>query len=651
MAKTRHFKNCLGVFQGGGCKALAFVGAFREATECGVFFSQIAGTSAGSIIAALVAAGASPEYLENAILDTKFDSFKQPVDDDIAGENHAFARLISFVSTRDVRLTVRFLRRLGLFSSSQIESWVETHLRTLLKVSADKRVTFDDLNLPLHIVATEIGTASPMIWSTESTPAASVSYAVRCSCTIPVYFQPVDKRYVDGGVLSNLPAFVLNRSSRRSYEKVLCFAFEADRSQVLNGELDAKSYLLKLISTIIDGSTAIQSGLQEELHSIEITGLPLGTVDFDKITPESVKAMFAAGKVAAEKFFRSETTKVRARYENQRILLTEPETLNHIVREELGKGDEVTISLPTTRYVYNMFPTLLYWRMQGVALTFITKTAETQVTAGMVIHEKFRRIILQGLGAHVHELDELSIEGVFLRRQNQAGNAIVFDEHRAEEYRACFAMNYDKTYDASAIRSMFPSSKVRTSHPIASTSNTFRLVKGGENLLMQRLKTIDQYSDDRITIDVEEIDIQKIVFLTKFVKSYKYSQIERLFRIYDLHGFNLFEPINMQYDSALGGVIMPITPPVAEEHGGKFYLFEGNSRLTYMIKELNVTRVRLVVVRNVSAAFPTSGHFNSSQLLISDEDRIGGNRYKNWNRAHYREIEEAARRPRYYVQS
>lgn len=38
---TKHFKNCLGVFQGGGCKALAFVGAFKEAIARGVFFQVL----------------------------------------------------------------------------------------------------------------------------------------------------------------------------------------------------------------------------------------------------------------------------------------------------------------------------------------------------------------------------------------------------------------------------------------------------------------------------------------------------------------------------------------------------------------------------------------------------------------------------------
>ena len=63
MAYTKYFDNCKAVFQGGGCKAIAYIGAYEEAYARGVFFSELAGTSAGAIIAAFIAAGATPKKL------------------------------------------------------------------------------------------------------------------------------------------------------------------------------------------------------------------------------------------------------------------------------------------------------------------------------------------------------------------------------------------------------------------------------------------------------------------------------------------------------------------------------------------------------------------------------------------------------------
>ena len=67
MRPTDYFNNCIGVFQGGGCKAIAYIGAYKKAHELGIMFSEVAGTSAGSIIAAMIAIGCSPQRLEDIV--------------------------------------------------------------------------------------------------------------------------------------------------------------------------------------------------------------------------------------------------------------------------------------------------------------------------------------------------------------------------------------------------------------------------------------------------------------------------------------------------------------------------------------------------------------------------------------------------------
>src|SRR5580700_4694176 len=74
MAKTTFFNSCLGVFQGGGCRAAAFVGAYEEAVRSGVSFTEVAGTSAGAIVASLIGAGAAPKDLREAIETLDFAS-------------------------------------------------------------------------------------------------------------------------------------------------------------------------------------------------------------------------------------------------------------------------------------------------------------------------------------------------------------------------------------------------------------------------------------------------------------------------------------------------------------------------------------------------------------------------------------------------
>lgn len=56
-----------GVFEGGGVRGIAHVGAICALNERGYSFERVAGTSAGAIIAALLAAGYSCTELKDII--------------------------------------------------------------------------------------------------------------------------------------------------------------------------------------------------------------------------------------------------------------------------------------------------------------------------------------------------------------------------------------------------------------------------------------------------------------------------------------------------------------------------------------------------------------------------------------------------------
>lgn len=234
--KTVNFKNCLGVFQGGGCKALAFVGAYGEAKSRGVNFSEVAGTSAGSIFAALIAAGATPQYMENLINDIDFNRFNHPIDKNLSNKygfnKYKYSRKIAgriFKKNKIISNILNFVDNIGLFSSEELELWLNDELKTLLNIE-NKTVTFKDLKIPLHVIATDLIKKKQKIWN-ENTPDISVAYAVRCSCSIPLYFQPVNMEFVDGGLVSNLPSFSLNNGVGH-FEKILCFTLSSKPEEI-----------------------------------------------------------------------------------------------------------------------------------------------------------------------------------------------------------------------------------------------------------------------------------------------------------------------------------------------------------------------------------------------------------------------------------
>lgn len=549
------------------------------------------------------------------------------------------------------------MTHLGLFSSDELERWLEKNLQSLL--GKTERVRFKDLNIPLTVVATELGADKPIVWSYDKTPEESVAFAVRCSCSIPIFFQPVQGKYVDGGIISNLPTFALSDEQSRGYEKLLCFTFSNGTSSansiLQNGndksntyEATLEEYFSKLVSSVIDSAVTIQTNLQEDLHVIEISDLCLNIVDFDKINASSIQKMLNSGRLAAKSFFDDEIHKVKPTNNFRRLFATEPEALNQVVRTDLHLSDEVLISLRDTRYVYNLYPTLLTWAIKKIKIKFFTIAIEL-FTGKELQHEKLRRIVLAGLGANIIEVKELEFESFLFCKGTLPQNAIVFSAERKDDKKPYFAVHYNKLYDQLVLH------WIKNALLTLDTLNEYlappliNLSDAGYDQLIDRLKTIEQYSSPEVRFSMAEIPVGDLVFLTKYVKSYKYNQISRLFDIYDSNGLELFGPVNVEYNNGNSCIAMPITPPVVEEINGKYYIIEGNSRLTYMTRERKLNSVKVIIVKNVAAALPSSKKFTAKQVLISDDDKKGADRFENFDYSLYRKIEETVRAPSIYV--
>jgi NTE family protein len=64
-----------GVFEGGGVKGIALIGALEVIEQAGYRFVNIAGASAGAIVATLIAAGYTAAELKPILMDLPFDKF------------------------------------------------------------------------------------------------------------------------------------------------------------------------------------------------------------------------------------------------------------------------------------------------------------------------------------------------------------------------------------------------------------------------------------------------------------------------------------------------------------------------------------------------------------------------------------------------
>jgi NTE family protein len=153
------------VLSGGGARGVAHIGVIKALEEIGVKIDMISGTSAGSIVGCLYAAGMKPEEMLSAV-----------------------SALSIFRSVRPAWTWSGLLMMEGLVA-------------ILKKHVPDNK--FSSLKIPLTVAATDVRKGEIHYFSEgELIP------AITSSCTVPGVFKPVainDCIYVDGGLLDNLP--------------------------------------------------------------------------------------------------------------------------------------------------------------------------------------------------------------------------------------------------------------------------------------------------------------------------------------------------------------------------------------------------------------------------------------------------------------
>lgn len=203
-----------GVFSGGGIKGLAFIGAYQALEEKGIQFKRVAGTSAGAIIAAFIAAGFSSEEIYQELGDLELKT--------ILDEHKSI-------------LPIKLLKwlpiywRLGRYKGQALEDWISQILQK-------KGVrTFGDLPPGiLRVVASDLTNGRIFIIPNElykyNIPFENfpIAKAVRMSCSLPYFFEPVRIKIdhkkviiVDGGVLSNFPMWLFDQENVKKERPVI----------------------------------------------------------------------------------------------------------------------------------------------------------------------------------------------------------------------------------------------------------------------------------------------------------------------------------------------------------------------------------------------------------------------------------------------
>jgi predicted acylesterase/phospholipase RssA len=625
MAKTIYFKNCLGAFQGGGCRAAAFVGAYAEAVQRGVTFSSLVGTSAGSIVATLIAAGASRTELEAIIARLDFRQFLRPAAS--TGSSSGAAWLLSFVTKK-----AHLIDRLGMHSSEYIEQFMEQELKTLLP-NSHSPVQFRDLPRAVAVVATDLRTRKVKVWSSVETPMDEVSFAVRASCTIPLYFQPVQNRYVDGGVLSNLPSFAFVGSQTLS-DRVLAFCLQADDPHE-SPVTSLPTFVKSLADTMIEGAQDLQLQLQKDVHLITINSGTLKATDFELMDDTAIRTLVANGVEATAAFFDEETLRVKANSGHTDICVSYMQSYKTLAQTVGMPIDEVIICETTTDWVYKLFPTVLYWRSRGAFVSVLLKTNTDDKK-----HGPFRQRLLTALGCDVKQIDDLPFKGFLFNPQQQDTALGVVRTERTKEGKSYDGVVYSGRTDFT-ILSMLRTSAVVHTTPTCPASPIL-LETDQDEIRAFLKKRVHQYSHPFVDISFAKVNVADLLTITKFVTGFKYTQVDALFDLYRTGGLPFFTPAKLRYHNGKETIIMP---PVIEVHGSKRLVIEGTTRCTYSHRN-DLPDLLVCLVNGVRAPLPSSKTFSLDEVVISDEEREGDTRYDGFALEYFRSIEGAVRDPK-----
>lgn len=613
---------CFGVFQGGGTKAAAFAGAYGVIHEAGVKFHAVAGTSAGAIVAAFIGAGAQPDFLEEALRSLDFKALlKPPRPEGRFSDKWSYlvGKLLAVPGTISTKFEYagKILKFGGIYSSEGIEEWVENKLQELLGrtvLRGRDTIRFRDLLLPTNIVVSDLASGTARVMSIDRTPDTSVALAVRASCSIPIFFQPViegQNRLVDGGLVSNLPTFVFTELGLQRTRRVLAFQLSPERKS--QSAWTIGSMAKKLVDTIVSGTADVQLRLQSEVNTIAINTGDVSAVDFDQMNEPMREELVKNGRQAAQKFI-ADGGISRLHDHHHSDPLDADEVYLEIVRQSDELPNEVIISECDTKWYWQIFPSVLYWRMRGVVVKVLLLPISGDLRERK--KETWRRGNLAEIGALVEEVNNIPMRAfVFNRPGNNSGSALVLTTGEASHGPVATLYHGPRHQDVirlvrEQLESTFPS-KGSIRGNFVPTLDTFP-----EDKLCNYLKVgVPQYSNANVEVSVDAVPIACVKLITKFVRTYKYEQILRFVGDMKNEGIEMFSP---RCVTLADKTVSLMAPPVFELYGDTYIGVEGNTR-TYYAYRHGLKSIKAVVVRGVEAPLPGTGvYMNEVSLCVGE---------------------------------
>ena len=267
------------VFKGGGVLGVAYAGAIEALDEYKLVdnIHGVAGTSSGSITAALLSLRYPPKEIKE------------------------IAHSIRFKEFGDRWNPFRIATKYGLYKGDRFLIW----MRKIIKdQTGNENITFSELikkgYRDLKVFATDLNTASVKEFSNDSTPTVIVAEGLRASMSLPLFFSawkfpdnnPDNHIYVDGGSVYNYPITAFGDLSR-----TLGFFLYNDKAVVENLGYDELFKYTKALYRAMTNAQDIDFGKNksEEEVTVKIDDFGIPSTELN-LSEEQKARLFNSGK-------------------------------------------------------------------------------------------------------------------------------------------------------------------------------------------------------------------------------------------------------------------------------------------------------------------------------------------------------------------
>lgn len=295
------------VLEGGGVRGIGIAGAYRSLEKAGYTFHRIAGTSAGSLMAAMIAAGYTSDEL-TAVLDTI--DYRKFADQGVIDQFGIAGRSLSLLFEKGV-YEGRYIREL------MLELLEKKGIRTFgdLKLTQPESDDIKDA-YKLVIIVTDVTRAKlvRLPWDYHEygldPDTQLVADAVRASTAIPFYYEParLGKSFmIDGSLSANFPIWLFENESHHHLSRptigIKSSAKETSpKLEHLEPITGAYSYAFAVLGMVVSGQDQIHlNNPCTVARTIFIDSEDISGTNF-AITKEQRHLLYQNGVAAADKF-------------------------------------------------------------------------------------------------------------------------------------------------------------------------------------------------------------------------------------------------------------------------------------------------------------------------------------------------------------